>query len=312
MTKPTYNCTQQELYTIATLAWNSCGQHLALFTGFKPKYIASYITDNLDGIEITKQLPDDMQRTAAAKANHTQLIAQAESCRALFQRLKRYIASAWPSSQHNTYYDAAGQSYYAGASNDNWDAIEGLLNSAVAFTDTYESELLNNDNMPPAFPGILASARSGFAPPHQSFLNNEETASIQAEVKVEANNALHTALMSMMLDGQEIFRTEPAIRNQFIFDHCLFLVRGAGTAGVRGTVTDSATTLPIAGATITVGANEYSTISEPNGHYEISPAAAGTYTINVTAPGYLPLTIPSHQILTGTISTLNLLLNPEP
>lgn len=164
--------------------------------------------------------------------------------------------------------------------------------------------------MPPSFTAIITTAATNFSVIHQTFLDDEETAKINTETKIRNNNLVYDALMSMFLDGQEIFRNQEAILDQFIFDQCLLLVSGAGTAGVRGIIKNATTNQPIALATITLGADEYSTISEPDGNYQISPTAAGTYTLSATATGYQPLSIPSHVILTGTISTLNLLMNP--
>jgi hypothetical protein len=312
MTKPVFNCSQSELYTIATLGWNSCSQHLAQFTGFKPKYNAAFITDQLSAVQYAKDLPSEAERNYDANIHHIQLTDAAKSCRDLYQRLKRYIIEAYPESQQQASLNSAGQQYFVPASANNWDAVESLMSAAVNFTSAHTAQLTNNDNMPPGFPAILTSAATGFSTLHQTFLDDEEASKIATSDKLRNNNQVYEALISMFLDGQEIFKNQEAILSQFIFEHCLLLVRGAGTAGVRGTVTDSVTTLPIEGATITVGVNDYTGTTNTNGQYEISPAAAGTYTVTVTAPGYQPLTIPSHQILTGTISTLNLLLIPEP
>lgn len=286
MIQKTYNCSQSELYTIATLGWNSCSQHLAQFTGFSPKYIASFITDQLDAVQVAKNLPGEAERNYDANIHHIQLSQEAKSCRDLYQRLKRCIIAAYPPEQQQASLNAAGQEFFTKASANNWAAVESLNTAAVNFTTDHTTQLQNNDNMPPSFTAIITTAATNFSVIHQTFLDDEETAKINTETKIRNNNLVYDALMSMFLDGQEIFRNQEAILDQFIFDQCLLLVSGAGTAGVRGIIKNATTNQPIALATITLGADEYSTISEPDGNYQISPTAAGTYTLSATAIGY--------------------------
>ena len=66
----------------------------------------------------------------------------------------------------------------------------------------------------------------------------------------------------------------------FKFPNC---TTNSGT--VQGTVTDSATSGPINGATVTAGSS--STTSDASGQYTLSSLAADTYTVTASAPGYI-------------------------
>jgi hypothetical protein len=311
METPKYHCTQQELYTIATLGWNSCQQHLSAFTMFKTTYTASLITDKLAEVTAAMEIPDEYQRTEESKLNHIALAKSAADACTLYQKLKRYILASFPANQQAVKLDSAGQQYYSQAASNNWEAAQAMLTNASAFISANATILQANGGMPATFGTIVTTEKDNFTIIHQTFLDNEESQRVATAQKVTANNNLYTSLITMFLDGQEIFKTNEEVRSQFIFEHCLYLVRGAGTAGIRGHVSDSSTTLPISDATIQVGINDYTGTTDSDGFYQISPAAAGTYTITATATGYQPFTT-SFQILTGTISTLNILLIPQP
>lgn len=307
-----YKCTQSELYTIAKRCWKSCLRYRPRFFSFKAKYTEENVTGNLEAVTVAQGLPDEMQRKLAFKLKSTLLSNSARSCRNLFHKLKRYIVDAYPKIDHKDYFDAAGQSYYQLASAKNWDAVQSLIFAAKSFATDNSTQLCNNDNMPVNFPSILNDQVTSFDNLLQDFLGNREESAVGTEVKIAANNALYEALMKMNLDAKEIFVDEPEIVKEFTFEHLLLLVRGAGTGGVRGTVTNSVTTVPVQDAIIVVGLNDYSTESDSEGKYEISPAASGIYSITVTADGYEQLAIPSHEIIVGTISSLNILLVPLP
>ena len=65
----------------------------------------------------------------------------------------------------------------------------------------------------------------------------------------------------------------------FKFPNCT-----SNSGAVQGTVTDSATSSPIDGATVTAGSS--STTTDGSGQYTLSSLAAGTYTVTASAPGY--------------------------
>ncbi|MBL7765790.1 MAG: carboxypeptidase-like regulatory domain-containing protein, partial [Chitinophagaceae bacterium] len=128
--------------------------------------------------------------------------------------------------------------------------------------------------------------------------------------KILANNEVYTELSKMMADGQTIFKDKDAILKQFTLVDLLNLVSGAGTAGVRGTVLNATNNKAIPEVTITVDETGNAAVSDDVGKYEISPMASGDYTLIISADGFQTQTI-AHKVLIGTISTLNITLNPN-
>ena len=304
MTIPTYSCTQQELYSISKLAWNSCTQHLADFTAFKPRYDATFITDQERLISNAETLPDDQARSSVAEAQRIQLTDLADKCLANWQKLKRYIADAFPTNLQKPELEQAGQDYYSKAGNYNWDSIQGLLTSGQEYITNKQTTLEANNNMPPTFATDFATDKDAFNTLHRTFLDSEETARQGTATKIEANNTVHANLMSMLLDGQEIFRNDQAVRKQFVFSDLLYLIRGAGVAGLRGTVTNQADGVAIPNVAVSIAGTNKRTTTDDQGKYTITPVPAGTYNFIFDAPGFQQQIIEAQEIKTGTVSTL--------
>jgi hypothetical protein len=181
-----------------------------------------------------------------------------------------------------------------------------------AFITANTAGLTAGDNMPPTFADTFTTAKTEFDDLYQDFLDASQGNEIETQTKITANNSVHSKLMGMFLDGQEIFKTDEAVKKLFTFDQVLQTVSGPGIAGVRGLIKDSVTNQPIlATVTVTIFGTDYSTESEEDGRYEISPVAADTYTIVFTAPGYQSHQVPDTEIQTGVLKTLNVSLIPS-
>lgn len=312
MTKQKYNCTEQELYTISEKGWNSCLQHLALFASFKPKYNLAFVNQQLDAIQTTRLLPDEQQRNSAYETASINLHTHSRICRSKWQTLKRYITDAFPPDQHKPMIESAGHHHYRKACNHNWNSVKGLLTSGSTFIASHHAILTANNNMPPAFQAEFQAARAQFESLHQEFIQAEQQSRVGQQTKITTNNQLHTDLMAMLLDGQEIFRNREANRKQFIFTELLYLASGAGTAGFKGTVTPLGSALGLQGVTVSINNSGKTTTTDADGKYEISQLPAATYTIQFNKEGYLETTITDFTVKVGTISTLHAVLTPTP
>lgn len=79
----------------------------------------------------------------------------------------------------------------------------------------------------------------------------------------------------MLLDSQEIFKTDDAVRKQFVLTDLLYLVRGAGVAGIKGSIFKQGSTALIPNAEIRIEGTSKSTQNDEDGKYSIIPVAAG-------------------------------------
>lgn len=309
-----YHCTQQQLYAIFRLGWNAVTDFLTDFTAFKGKYIAAFVTARLADIDAAEALPDQEQRNEDSRTLRVNLKNKATECLNLWQRTKRYITEAYPEDQLEIKLDAAGQGHYRRASQDDWSAAQRLMLDGNTFILANTADLTAGGNMPAAFAATFTTAKTEYDTLYNDFLNAGQNDEIETQTKITANNEIHKQLMSMFLDGQEIFKTNEAVKKLFTFDQVLLTVAGPGIAGARGSVKDSVT-----GQLITVvaslqftGPTNMTVTTNEDSRFEASPLATGSYMLVVTAEGYEILQITEVDIETGTIKTLNIILTPLP
>ncbi len=310
MVQSEYNCSQQELYTVARLGWNSCSQHIVKFGNFKAKYIPAYITTHLNEITAASIIHDAQARGAKSEKLRVQLTEKNKEALDIWQGLKRYIADAFPENLQKATLEEAGQKHYEKASNYDWDATEGLLTSGSVFISDYQTELEADDNMPITFPAEFNTFKTEFTTLHQNFLNSREDSAVGTQDKVVANNVVYNKLVSMLLDGQYIFRKDEATKKQFLFSELLYKASGTGTAGIKGTVTDAITHLPLKNVEIKFLLTIKTGKTDDEGKYEIKQVAHGKFDIEASLEGYQTRTISEFEILIGNISTLNIELTP--
>lgn len=301
-----YRCAQPELYSAARMVIRAAVREITGFTALKPKYDVVFFNALQAEVAACEALPDEQSRSAATEAMHILTKERATECLRQWQFLKGYIEDApvMQGALQKPALEAAGSTYYRDASGNDWESVNQLMVSARAFITENGTELSDGNNMPATFPPVLSAAHTAFRDMWQSFQDEEEQNAIHAQEKVEANNNLYDKVIQVCKDGQRIFRDDEARKNQFIWDHVLYLVGGAGIAGLRGTVTDAATNNTIAGATVLVVQTGETGISDSAGTYRITGLAAGSYTVRCSAAGYATAEVP-FEVERGTISTLN-------
>ncbi len=310
MNQSNYNCTQAELYAVARTGWNSYAEHLPSFSAMRGYYKASFGIDALSYVNQAELLPDDQARYAQTEVLRTELISLATQCLHNWQLLKRYISTSFAEPAIKPRLEEAGSLRYEKAAAFNWDELKMMNVQAFNFLNTHNAALTSNDNMPASFITTFENDAIAYTDKLQTFLDSEELAVQATDLKIIANNEVYSSLITMFKDGQEIFKTNDAIRRQFVFDTVLGIVSGPGIAGIRGTVTDSISNSPLSNVTIIISENGLTTTTDSEGKYLLSPMASGTYTIKLSLSGYQDLIVPNHKVLVGTISTLNIQMAP--
>lgn len=81
---------------------------------------------------------------------------------------------------------------------------------------------------------------------------------------------------------------------------------------LEGLITNSLTTVPVAGASIVITGTGNSDLTAIGGTYATGYHTAGSYEVTVSAPGYFPQTITGVQLLNGEVTVLNVALVPMP
>lgn len=309
MTKANFNCSQADLYMICRMGWQSCEEQLPAFAAFKAKYTPVFIADRRAEIDAAEALPNFQTRDAISETFRIQSSELLKQCLSNWQKLKRYIADAWPENLQKPKLEAAGQKDYTRAAEENWDAARALLTAGMQFIDDNTAALTANDNMPSTFQGAFKTAKGDFETKHQEFLNSQESNAAKAEDKNIANNDIHAKVMAMFLDGQEIFKNNDAIKKQFVFEQVLLLVSGPGTAGFKGTVIDSVTGLPIEDVVFTLKGSDKTTTTDQDGRFSILQLAAQEWEVAVVKAGYQEKKF-KQTVNVGTVSTIKIELIP--
>ncbi len=310
-----YKFKQSELYTIGRLILSAILKPTILprFSAFKGKYTAPWVADRLLQIDNAEDQPDEETRNAVHEIARGQLLEYVEDALIAFRSLERYILEVFPPLAQKASIESAGGTKYSDAADSDFDACQQMLNSAVNFIVANEATLSNGGlNMPAGFRGDTETLLANFQAKHTEFLNSEAGSEIQTEEKIASNNAIYDVIISTINgDAQVIYHlpTEDAIRRQFVLEHQLFLVRGAGVAGIRLHVTDSVTGADVEGAAFAIPSEEVEELTNATGRVLVLQLATGEYFVKVTKPGYNEFTA-TVTVEVGTVKRLNVQLTP--
>ncbi len=217
--KPTrsYNCTQPELYAIATILLNSFQQNLPAFTAFKSIYTPAYHADSLVLLNNATALPDLQQRDEPVELARITLKNKANDCLAAWQALKSYITGTFAKEQWKLMLESAGSGYYKRASNYNWEILLQMMQTASQFIAAHGVELSNSNTMPANFPSDFETLMQDTYTLYDDFKNKEQAFKQNTAAKVYANNQVYERIITIMKDGQKVFRNDAATRDRFIF-----------------------------------------------------------------------------------------------
>ena len=300
--KVKYPCSQGDVYSVLDTAWANFLVHLARFSAFKAKYILTYQSSALAAIAAARAMPDDDARSGASELLHIELVNFGKVCLQNFQFLKAYIDGAYADAAvRKVQYVIAGQNYYRGASQGNWEDMVLLNTNGENYLalPANVAALSAGGNMPASFVASQKTAGDDFYAKYEEFKLVEET-SVETANKIKANNACYETGMDMMKDAQVIFMNEPEILTKFVFSNLLDLINPP-VAGVKGTVKEAVTFEAIGNAVMTAQregepAEVISVDLEGNFSKQLS---TGIYRINVSAIGFVNQTFEFDLKLTG-------------
>jgi hypothetical protein len=227
--KPKYRCKQAELYSVAENIAASYEDHMAAFMDYNGRYTPDTGVELKAAMNAANALPDVYVRSARHAALRKQLMGLKIPCLVLWKQLTSYIRDGFEADVYNDMLMQAGHAYYGAAGNNDWEAVKGLMESAVNFVAD-NTAALEVGGMVDGFATALGSAQEAFSLKYEAFVQEEELAMEVREAKILANNALYAMVTRMCKDGKVIFRLKAALRLQFTFEAVLRLIHG----GVKG------------------------------------------------------------------------------
>lgn len=303
--KPKYTSTQQQLYEVTRTGWNNFQEFLKDFSDFKAYYKTSYATDALAQLVAAESLPDDQSRYAEAETQRIQLTKTADDALDFWQRLKSYIMDAFEDGFEKPQLEAAGAAYYTKAANYGWEQLKSLLKAAVNFVNTNEVALLKDENMPASFKAKMITAQQDVETQYQNFLALQQAAESATVTKITANNAVYDKLIPMFTDGQLIFKLDADKKSRFVYDSLLSYITTAGPSGLRITLKEAVTELPLSVAAIIIQPGNVQVSTDVNGVAEINLSANG-YSVSVIKSGYKDYNETGVDVSTGVMSRKNI------
>lgn len=290
-----YNFKQSELYTIAYFILQAVGTVLPRFTAFKGKYVAARLTALYTQVDEADDEPDEEQRTEEHATLRVELVKMLGDGLLLFRAMERYIVEVFDEDVVQIKLNAAGAGSYDAAAGEDFDAAEQLIKDLSKFAEDNETVLLDGGlNMPATYRATLDALKGNFKTKHQAFIFAEVDAQTGTGEKLNKNNDVYKDIVtSINADAQIIFAADADedIRKQFVLEHQLQLVRGAGVAGMRFKVTQSVTNEGLAEADILINPGAKALVTDADGRALQLQLAAGDYTVTISKDGYVTQTI---------------------
>ncbi len=304
--KKMYNCTKELLYTICLASWNSCSNYQSNFAAFKALYTPEFIAAAIQAVKDAQAMTDSRQLIAVRRAARVALAESANDVLVNWQMLKAYILQAYSKDVAPAMLEGAGAPLYKKAAGNNWSAARSLIDAANSFISENLDALTANDNMPAGFPVTFNEAGVNFINLSVTFFEIDNAKKMIVNQKIEANNAIYETAISILKDGQTIFKDDVAVKKLFIFDQQLATRKGAGSASFSGYIKNDSK-MPVVGASIVSSQLGYDAVTNSKGRFSIKRMAAGDYTFTISFPGYAPI-VQQVSLTTGVATKLDFTL----
>ena len=308
MVNAKYNCSQQELYTGAKIAWTLYGQYQPTFQKYRAFYKPDLVNVNIAIIDVTDKMPDDKTRTAAISMERAKLTEVNDAVLFNFNLLEVYINGAFDATLVPMMKKAAGDQFYNKAVQLNWTSTLSLLSAAVPYTEDTMVELQKNENMPNNFLPDFKAVYVDFNAQYKKYIEATQVSSTVGLQKMRANNAIYTNVMDMLADAQVFFKNDPSVATKFVWVNIVSQTRGTKSAGLNGKITDLATGLVIANVEVSVVNGNKIVVTDAEGRFDLSPLASGIYSISVAKEGYNTVVVQNQEVKVGVVSRLNVVL----
>ncbi len=306
-----YDGSDEELYLCCYSGKKSYLDNLAAFAAFSPGYKTEWAVGMQTRLDKAEGILGQSARDSTAQIMRIDLAKAGVSGTALWQRLKRYTSKAFEAAGGDVIavkWKEAGLEFYEKAANENWQSLISLMKAGVQFIDNNIGALKPGEIVPVDFKKEFEEAAVLCKNRFDEFVQLEEQGVVDTGEKVKANNACYSYLIEMFKDAQEIFAgpDDGGLRKQFVYSEVLLLVGGAGDAGVKGDVKDGAE-LPLAGVSVTTTKGGHSTVTDADGHFDLS-LAAGSYVLLFKLAGKVDVSL-NVEVETGVRKTVHVVMS---
>lgn len=222
---PLFHCTYGECFAAIFIIWDSYSAHLISFSDENTRYNANMAVSRKAENQAAKDLPDGQARYAEAESLRIALVKKHDTVIGFWNSLEGYIRKAYRISDTvKPRLEEAGSGHYDKAVNENWNESSLLLLSGKNFINLHAAELTNDGGMPAAFPANYVTNMDTFDANFLTFKAEQQAAQVETDIKLNATNDIYKKTIGMMEDGKHIFRKQPSIKDEFIWDKVISLI----------------------------------------------------------------------------------------
>ena len=229
-TQKKYDTSQEIFYTVCDAGWNLCTQYLADFAKLKAFYTQEYINNARETLKAAKECDSSNSGIQNIKQLRIKMVKAAREVQYKWQTLKLYINAAYAPQFAEINLTAAGARLYKKSSADNWGSMFALTDAAQVFMRGHFDELTARQNMPADFPADFKAVANRFLVIATEFFKAKTDSGLITYSKLQANNIVYDALISMLKDAQVIFHYRPEIKKQFVFSNMVAAYEKKNTA----------------------------------------------------------------------------------
>jgi type II secretory pathway pseudopilin PulG len=307
--KISFNFTQQELYAITPFFWNAVSRFLPQFSVIFPFYTEGYVAEQLKKIEQARAIPNQVTRQDDKKTKGLSLDDALNDCLICYRTLKAYIARLYPTAElQKIKIEASGQKHYTKAASNNRAALGDLNDSAIQFLKNNAEDIKGKNIVPDSFLAQYEAAIEQYQTAQTEYVNAASEVKDLTTDNTDANNEIYQAMIQGIDEAKIVFAKDPAQSDYFSVSNFLSLMSGSSFAGLKGTITDEVTKKGVKDAQIWISGKDKPLTTDKYGKFDLGQLGSGTYTIRVTAEGYVEQTFAKYDIKTGVYNYLNVTL----
>lgn len=295
-----YKCTQDELITGLYEVRDHLVTEIVTFSGKKAMYDMAFVDAFTAAIKAADDAPNEKQRTADNEILRNKLekyfIAEPNTLeRAPMEEklgdLRGYIRSAWTDPvDRKVRTDEAGFDVMDKVMNQNWDVVQGLMNTSKEFIATHETALLMGGlNMPASFKTDFDTLANLIIADVGLYIATKALIPTMTQEKIRLCNIAFGIGMEICKDGQEYFKQNPAKKSLFTWVDIMNNVTSPGAAGLRGTVKMGGSNFALAGVVIELqkgGGTPVTFATNTEGRFYSGNLATGVYSAKLMKGGF--------------------------
>lgn len=277
---------QQVFYGATSAIFTLLRTYTPEFKTYKAFYTPNYVDDLFTKLQAAEALPTAKEATKLRKQLRRTVVTTAKDVHESWGDMKGYVKTAYPvKADFEVQIGRAGwESFDKGATD--WSAVKDMIGMTNRYLVTAATKLKENDNMPDDFPSDFQRLGKKFTDAFKAYQDAEQSKDTVAENKNNANEEVYQLMVSVVGDGQRVFKKDLAKKRLFSYAYQKALLSG-GVATYKGDIRDEHGN-PIPDVAINSTQEKYSTTTDKDGKFKLR-MKAGDWVLVMSKPDYVTL-----------------------